>query len=132
MAYSIIQRGVDPAKVNAVLGGLNALEKAGLPIARQEATSSDAPATRQVAIARPTAQQRPRQEAISSPKEVQRIGAMDAKALLDKGEAMLYDVRVPEAYQAKHVVGAISFPEAEVEARFGTLPADKILILYCT
>jgi len=132
VAYAIIQRGVDPAKVYAVVGGLNALEQAGLRAESPEVTSSDAPATRQVAIARPTAAQQSRVQLISSPKDVQRIGATDAKALLDKGEAMLYDVRVPEAYQAKHVVGASSFPEAEVEARFETLPADKILILYCT
>ena len=69
---------------------------------------------------------------VLSPNDVQRISAVDAKALLDTAEAVLFDVRVPEAFEAKHVVGAISFPEAEVNTLFDTLPADRILLLYCT
>ena len=69
---------------------------------------------------------------ITSPGQAQRISGDDAKALLDRGEAVLYDVRVSPAYEAKHVAGAISFPEAELDTLVNTLPADKTLIFYCT
>ena len=69
---------------------------------------------------------------VLSPKDVQRITATDAKVLLDRSEAILYDVRVPGAFEAKHVIGALSFPEAEVQTLFDTLPAERILLLYCT
>jgi len=65
-------------------------------------------------------------------RQVQRITAIDTKALLGKGEAVLYDVRTLTAYESRHAVGAISFPEAQLEANLATLPIDKKLIFYCT
>ena len=62
--------------------------------------------------------------------EVQRISAADARALLDGGQAVLYDTRSLESYQTAHAAGAISFPEAEAAGRLGELPADKALIFY--
>ncbi|OGO05872.1 MAG: hypothetical protein A2Y73_01330 [Chloroflexi bacterium RBG_13_56_8] len=67
---------------------------------------------------------------ITSPEQVQRITPADAKALVDAGSAVLFDTRSDEAYQAKHIVGALSFPEAEQETLVGMLPADKTLIFY--
>ena len=65
-------------------------------------------------------------------KDVQRITLADAKALLDSGTAVLLDARSAKAYNSKHAAGAISLPEEEVVARFSELPADKVLIFYCT
>lgn len=65
-------------------------------------------------------------------KDVQRITPADAKSLLDDGTAVLYDARSAKAYNSKHAAGAISLPEDEVIARFSELPADKVLIFYCT
>jgi len=65
-------------------------------------------------------------------KDVQRITLADAKSLLDNGTAVLYDSRPVRAYRSKHAAGAISLPEEEVVARFSELPADKVLIFYCT
>ena len=62
--------------------------------------------------------------------DVQRIGPAQAKELVDDGAAILYDVRSPEEYRAQRAAGAISFPEANVDARYGELPAGKNLILY--
>lgn len=64
--------------------------------------------------------------------QVQRITAEDTKALLEKGQAVLYDVRSAETYRGGHAVGAISFPEAELATLLNTLPADKSLLFYCT
>ena len=63
---------------------------------------------------------------------IQRIAVNEAKQLLDKGQAVLLDVRSTESYQAEHAVDAVSFPEGEEAASFGQLPADKLLIFYCT
>ncbi|HID87089.1 MAG TPA: hypothetical protein EYP55_06875 [Anaerolineae bacterium] len=63
-------------------------------------------------------------------KDVQRITPAEAKALLDNGMAVLYDMRSVKAYRVKHAAGAVSFPEADMAARFSELPADKKLIFY--
>jgi rhodanese-related sulfurtransferase len=51
---------------------------------------------------------------------------------LEKGQALLIDVRDSGAYDQSHAVGALSFPEGEIESRLSELPRDKQLILYCT
>ena len=70
------------------------------------------------------------EQAITSPEQVQRIKPAEAKALLDRGEAVLYDTRSFEVYGEKHAVGALSFPEAERETLVDVLPADKALVFY--
>jgi len=70
------------------------------------------------------------QQAITSPEQVQRIKPAEAKALLDRGEAVLYDTRSFEAYREKHATGAISFPEARQETLVDALPTDTVLIFY--
>lgn len=67
---------------------------------------------------------------IASAEQVQRIAPAHAKALADKGEAILYDTRTTEKYRAKHAAGAISFPEVDREALVDLLPPDKVLTFY--
>lgn len=66
------------------------------------------------------------------PQQVQRISVADAKVLVDKGEAVLYDTRRPETFSEGHAAGAVSFPESELEVLLPTLPTDKALVFYCT
>jgi hypothetical protein len=61
---------------------------------------------------------------------LQRIAPQDAFDALQAGEAVLYDVRIADAYNAEHAEGAISLPESEAVARIGELPADRLLIFY--
>ncbi|MCG2767453.1 MAG: rhodanese-like domain-containing protein [Anaerolineae bacterium] len=63
-------------------------------------------------------------------RQVRLITAIDTKRLLGKGEAVLYDVRTPTAYESRHAVGAISFPEAQLETSLARLPMNKKLIFY--
>lgn len=51
---------------------------------------------------------------------------------LEKGQALLLDVRSKDSYDKGHAGGAISIPEAEVTSRIDELPRDVELILYCT
>jgi predicted sulfurtransferase len=61
-----------------------------------------------------------------------RISVDEARQALAKGDAVLVDVRNKEAYEAKHAQGALSIPLADIGARAGELPKNKLIITYCT
>jgi 3-mercaptopyruvate sulfurtransferase SseA len=61
-----------------------------------------------------------------------RISAADARQAVEKGQAVLVDVRPKESYDAEHAQGALTLPLSELPARAGELPKDKLLITYCT
>ncbi|MFC2030295.1 rhodanese-like domain-containing protein [Chloroflexota bacterium] len=63
---------------------------------------------------------------------VARASIQEATDRVERGEALLVDVRSQAAYDKSHAAGAVSFPEEEADARLGELPRDKELILYCT
>lgn len=65
-----------------------------------------------------------------SSEDVQRISPSDAKSLLDRGEAVLYDTRATEWYEREHAAGAMSLPEQDVSAQIDVLPDDRALIFY--
>jgi rhodanese-related sulfurtransferase len=44
---------------------------------------------------------------------------------------LIIDVRAAETYSSGHIAGAISFPEADVDARIAELPKDKLIVAYC-
>jgi hypothetical protein len=62
--------------------------------------------------------------------DLQLVTTAEAYALVNDGTALLYDTRSVEEYQTLHATGAISFPEADVAARYGELPTDGALIFY--
>jgi rhodanese-related sulfurtransferase len=55
------------------------------------------------------------------------------KALYDDPakRPLIIDVRSAETYDSGHIAGAISFPEADVDARIAELPKDKLIVAYC-
>lgn len=56
----------------------------------------------------------------------------EALARVQRGEAVLVDVRSPESYADGHVPGALNVPFSEVESRAGELRrGGRQLILYC-
>jgi hypothetical protein len=64
--------------------------------------------------------------------DVPRISVQETKEGLDAGEIVLVDVRNQTTYDNKHIAGALSIPETEIDARLGELPRDKEIVLYCT
>jgi len=64
--------------------------------------------------------------------DVPRITLKETQSLMEKGQAVLIDVRGSEAYDQEHAAGAILFTEADIATRLNELPRDKQLILYCT
>lgn len=62
---------------------------------------------------------------------VRRITVADALAAMDKGEAVMLDVRLKTEYDAKHIKGSLSIPKGEILARADELPKGKLIIAYC-
>jgi len=63
-----------------------------------------------------------------------RIGARDAKRLVDAGEAIVLDVVASGVWEAleEAVPGAVRIPPEEIGSRFGELPREKAIVAYCT
>jgi rhodanese-related sulfurtransferase len=64
--------------------------------------------------------------------DVNRIEAAEAKKLVDKGDAIMVDVRSRAAWDLGHVQGAWHIPGEELAARLAQLPKNKLIITYCT
>ncbi|MHB1571914.1 MAG: ArsR/SmtB family transcription factor, partial [Solirubrobacteraceae bacterium] len=63
--------------------------------------------------------------------EVEAIGRQELLERLERGEAVLIDVRPAEEFAAGHIHGARSVPLDELERRLAELPADREVIAYC-
>ena len=63
---------------------------------------------------------------------VRRVTTTELKEALDKGTAVVIDVRIDEQYKAGHIKGALHIPEAEIAARASELPRDKMIVTYCS
>jgi predicted sulfurtransferase len=61
-----------------------------------------------------------------------RITPVAARDAIDKGQAIVIDVRSEESYNAGHVKGARWINLNEIEARIKELPRDKMIITYCS
>ena len=90
--------------------------------ARQSATPAPANSTSPAAHPTPAA---------AANDGVRRITIADARAMAERGEAVIYDVRDERAYETNHVKGAKLVPLMEVEARAAEFPKDKLIITYC-
>jgi len=64
--------------------------------------------------------------------DVPRISVQDAWEKLARGEIVMVDVRGETSYDALHIEGAISMPEAEIMSRLDELDRESTLVFYCT
>jgi rhodanese-related sulfurtransferase len=62
---------------------------------------------------------------------VETIDRTELVARLDRGDAILIDVRPAEEYAAGHIDGARSIPLDELDQRLAELPADREIVAYC-
>ena len=62
---------------------------------------------------------------------VRRISIADSRAAVERGEAVIIDVRSKTEYDRGHIKGSLSFPKNDAAARAGELPKDKLIIAYC-
>jgi len=66
--------------------------------------------------------------------EVPRVPPNQAKAAFERGDAIIVDVRGPDAYAQKHVTGALEISLDTIDADPTSLSLDKNkwIITYCT
>lgn len=60
-----------------------------------------------------------------------RINVDEAKSMLDRGNAVVIDVRQPDEWAAGHIKGALHIPVDDVLARVDELPKSKALLFIC-
>jgi rhodanese-related sulfurtransferase/predicted transcriptional regulator len=63
--------------------------------------------------------------------DVEVIGREELRERLERGDAILVDVRPQEEYEAGHIEGARSIPIEELDQRLAELPADREIVAYC-
>lgn len=61
-----------------------------------------------------------------------RIEGAEVKRLVEKGEALVLDVRGKDAWDAGHAEAAVHIPLAQLAQRMNELPKDKLIAAYCT
>lgn len=59
------------------------------------------------------------------------LGPEELMARVRAGEVAVLDVRPREEYQAGHILGALSLPLEDLEARLAELPHDREIVAYC-
>ena len=63
---------------------------------------------------------------------VRRIGAAEAKELVDSGAVTVIDVRDAESYAAAHIPGALNMPLPRIQSEPNAIPRGKPVLAYCT
>lgn len=74
-------------------------------------------------------------KALTDPARVPRLQPAELTRLLAKDQAVLVDVRSPQAYDRGHLDGAISIPAPEIERRIAELrrqAGSRTIVLYCS
>jgi rhodanese-related sulfurtransferase/DNA-binding transcriptional ArsR family regulator len=63
--------------------------------------------------------------------ELEPIGSADLWDRLERGRAVVIDVRPAEEFAAGHIPGALSVPLTELTARLPEVPRDREIVAYC-
>jgi 3-mercaptopyruvate sulfurtransferase SseA len=61
---------------------------------------------------------------------VPRVTAVEAHDAVEKGKAIIVDVRSESSYRMGHIQGALWMPD--VASRTKELPRDKMIVFYCS
>jgi hypothetical protein len=63
---------------------------------------------------------------------VPRIGVTELKAMVQRGEVTVIDVRDDNAYRMGHIPGSLHIPFARIEGEVGSIPKTKPIVTVCT
>jgi rhodanese-related sulfurtransferase len=63
--------------------------------------------------------------------KVPRVTAEELNRLMEKGEAVVIDVRNVEDFVDEHIPGALQIPVSFVESQIPYFPRDKTIVTYC-
>ena len=119
---------------------LQVLRRAGLIVGRREGqrivyrlAGDDVltllSAIRATATARIAEAERAARAFLGGPAEV--VGRDELLARVQRGEAIVVDLRPSEEYEAGHLPGALSIPLDQLRARLSDLPTDVEIVAYC-
>lgn len=61
-----------------------------------------------------------------------RVTVAELREALDRGKALVVDVRGADAYRQSRIKGSIHMPTEEIANRLGELPRDKMIVTYCS
>ena len=85
------------------------------------------------APAAPGASPQQQQEAANAPGDgVRRITTVELKNMIDKGQALVVDVRGDASWEMGHIHGSRHIPLEKVLAEAESLPRDKTIVTYCS
>ena len=59
------------------------------------------------------------------------VSQAELLARIERGDAVVLDVRPAEEFAAGHIAGAVSVPLEELQERLGELPAEAEIVAYC-
>jgi 3-mercaptopyruvate sulfurtransferase SseA len=82
--------------------------------------------------ARPTPVQQAPQQPPAPADGVRRVTVDELRAALEKGSAVVVDVRGEDQYKAGHIKGALWIPGDQIANRAKELPKDKLIVTYCS
>lgn len=91
---------------------------------RAEAGRADANTPAEVATTTPA-------PAATPGDSVRRSTIAETQQALEKGTAIVVDVRPKTQYDQGHIKGSVSIPRDELSKRLSELPKDKLVIFYC-
>ena len=63
---------------------------------------------------------------------VRRVTVQELREAMEKGTAIVVDVRSAEQFKAGHIKGAVWIPGNEIGGRTKELPKDKLIVTYCS
>jgi 3-mercaptopyruvate sulfurtransferase SseA len=79
------------------------------------------------------AQQQPSPQQQPTPADgVRRVTVQELREAIEKGTAIVVDVRSAEQFKAGHIKGAVWIPGNEIAGRTKELPKDKLIVTYCS
>ena len=73
-----------------------------------------------------------RTPAQAEPDGVRRVTTVELRDALEKGTALVVDVRPATSYKQNHIKGSVNIPAEETANRIGELPRDKMIVTYCS
>jgi 3-mercaptopyruvate sulfurtransferase SseA len=63
---------------------------------------------------------------------VKRVTTVETRDAVEKGAAIIVDVRAEASYKQNRIKGSISIPLEQVQTRISELPRDKMIVTYCS
>jgi hypothetical protein len=120
-------------KLNFLSRGALLVLAAGIGLACQQPTATTTNSTSSVQVNAPLPNAAAPAPTQNPEDGMPRVRVEEAKAAVEKNEAIIIDVRGPDAYKASHIKGSVEHALSRIEqGDFKELPKNKRIIAYCS